>query len=79
MKVVDFADVRAERNGYISPKLVVEGILENISDVKDIVVTLRTQDGEIIHAISTMNQVNAIGLFELGKALVFNDMRGDGE
>lgn len=74
MKIVSLVDARAERDGTITPQSVIENILANISDVKDIVITLRKHDGEVVHAVSTMNHASAVGLFEIGKTLVINDM-----
>lgn len=74
MEVVSLIDARNERDGIITPQSAIENILANISDVKDIAVTIRKHDGEIVHSVSTMNHISAVGMFEIGKTLVLNDM-----
>lgn len=76
MKIVDFTEKLAERKGELTPRALIEDILEHIDDVDKIVVTIRLKDEEVRNAFSHMNFTEAIGLFELGKFLTVGDMYG---
>lgn len=74
MKPVQIAEVRAERKGIITPFSLIENLMDNIDTVQDVVFVIRRHDGEMVHGVSTMNHIESLGLFEVGKALVLNDM-----
>lgn len=79
MKLVEIADVRAEREGVLTPKSVVTNLLDNIDKVQDVVFVVRNHDGQVLHGVSTMNHIESLGLFEVGKTFVLNDMWEESE
>lgn len=76
MKVVELGDVRVKRGAH-TPKSILQNALDNVELIDDIVISIRQKDGSILHALSDMNNVKAIGMYELGKTLVLNDMWED--
>lgn len=74
MSTIDFNELKAKKDGVLTPKSMITNVLENIDEVDKVVVVIRTKDKQVIHGVSDMNHLIAIGLYEAGKALVFNNM-----
>jgi hypothetical protein len=73
-KLVEFSELKANKDGILTPKALITNVLDHIEEVEEIVVIIRKKDEEIIHGCSEMNQSKAVGLCELGKMLIINDM-----
>jgi hypothetical protein len=73
-KLVDFKELKASKDGILTPKALISNVMDHIEDVEEIVLIIRKKDEEIIHGCSEMNQSKAVGLCELGKMLIINDM-----
>jgi hypothetical protein len=73
-KLVDFSELKANKDGILTPKGLITNVLEHIDEIEEIVVIIRKKDEEVIHGCSEMNQSKAVGLCELGKMLIINDM-----
>jgi hypothetical protein len=74
VKLVDFNELKANKDGILTPKGLITNVLEHIDEIEEIVVIIRKKDEEVIHGCSEMNQSKAVGLCELGKMLIINDM-----
>jgi hypothetical protein len=73
-KLVDFKELKANKDGIFTPKAIITNVLDHIDDIDEIVVIIRKKDSEVIHGCSDMNQSKAVGLCEIGKMLIINDM-----
>jgi hypothetical protein len=73
-KLVDFKELKASKDGILTPKALISNVMDHIEEVEEVVVIIRKKDEEIIHGCSEMNQSKAVGLCELGKMLIINDM-----
>lgn len=76
MKVVDFNESKAKKNGEITPKSLIENLLIAIEkgEVESVVYVVKRKDDIIDAGNSTMNSTEVLGLLEVGKQLVINDM-----
>lgn len=79
MNVIDFKLIKDKRDGKITPEMVLQNSLDHVDDIDKIVLVIRTKDKEIIYGASEMNQVETLGMLEVGKARVLNDMWVDEE
>lgn len=72
----NFLDYKAKKEGIITPKSVIENLLEAIDKdiVENVVFCVKTKDGEIKYGYSQQDQLHALGLFESGKSLLLSDM-----
>jgi hypothetical protein len=74
VKLVDFNELKANKDGILTPKGLITNVLGHIDEIEEIVVIIRKKDEEVIHGCSEMNQSKAVGLCELGKMLIINNM-----
>ncbi|EST11265.1 hypothetical protein [Sporolactobacillus laevolacticus] len=72
----NFLDYKAEKEGIITPKSVIENLIKAINEglVENVVFCVKTEDGEIKYGYSEQDQLQALGLFEAGKTLLLSDM-----
>jgi hypothetical protein len=73
-KLIELSELKASKEGILTPKALISNVLDHIDEIEEIVVIIRKKDEEIIHGCSEMNQSKAVGLCELGKMLIINDM-----
>lgn len=76
MKIIDLREMKAEKNGEVTVKSLVENLYMAVDEgkVKSIVYVALTEDDEIAYGNSSMNQTKTVGLLECGKQMVINDM-----
>jgi len=74
VKTIDFNEIKAERDGEITPKVVLENALANLNAIDKVIVIIRQNDGIVTHGVSSMSGIEGIGLCEMGKAYIMNDM-----
>lgn len=77
-KIIDFNELKANKNGDLTPRAVVNSVAEfignNPGDVEMIAIVVRMSDGRINTAYSTAKHLELMGLYETGKLLVYDDM-----
>lgn len=76
MKIVNFDEEKAKKNGELTPKALIEDLLEQINsgNVEQVVYVVKYKDGEVDNGYSHLEQTTVIGLLECGKQLVFDHM-----
>lgn len=76
MKVVDFNESKAKKNGEITVKSLIEHLFAAIESgkVESVVYVARDKDGELDVGCNTMPQTEAIGMLECGKQMIIQDM-----
>lgn len=79
MKVIDFNESKAEKNGVVTPRALIENLLSAIEkgEVESVAYVIKCKDDILKAGNSTMNSTEVIGLFEVGKQLVIDDMYED--
>lgn len=75
-KPINLHEKRAERNGELTPKALVESLLTAIErgEVENIIYVVKRQDGEILTGWSQENHLPLLGMLECGKQGVLEDM-----
>lgn len=75
-KVKDFKELKAAKNGEVTPKALINNLNRAIEEgqIESVVYVVRLSDGEIRTGYSNVNQTEVVGLLECGKMNVFNDM-----
>lgn len=76
MKIVDFKESRAKKNGEITPKSLAEDLTLAIEkgEVNNLVYVVLDKENQILVGCNNMPQTVTIGLLECGKQIVINDM-----
>ena len=76
MKTVDFLEKKAEKNGEVTVKSLIEHLLLAINrdEIESVVYVAKSKNGELDMGCNNMPQTEAIGLLECGKQLIFEDM-----
>lgn len=76
MKVIDFKESKAEKNGEVTPKKLAKDLLLAIEkgEVKNLVYVALDKNNQILLGCNDMPQTEAIGLLECGKQIIINDM-----
>jgi hypothetical protein len=74
--VENFSEWKAEKEGKLTPKVLIENLLQAIDEgiVQEVAFVTRCQDGEIKTGWSEMNLITGIGLLELGKQAIMAEM-----
>jgi len=74
--IKDFNEFKAEKEGIVTPKAVIENILIGIEKgwVDDIVVVVRTHEGSVTVGASNQDTLAILGLLEAGKFELINDL-----
>ncbi|MFT8319341.1 MAG: hypothetical protein ABF649_00730 [Bacillus sp. (in: firmicutes)] len=65
--MINFLEKKAEKEGVITPKAIVEDTLENIDRIEQIFIAVRTKNGEYLHAVNTTCFQETLGLIEISK------------
>jgi hypothetical protein len=73
-KLVDFNELKANKDGILTPKALISNVMDQIDEATEVVVIIRKKDEQVIYGMSEMNMSKAVGLCELGKMLIINDM-----
>lgn len=60
-------EFRLEKQGEITPRALIENLLENINRIDRIVVSVKCKDEEILTAFTTGSALENIGLLEASK------------
>lgn len=76
-KPIDFIQKKANKNGEVTAKEVLEGFLNNVDKVDKVIVVARCKDGEIKAGWCHNDTLNSLGLLEAAKQLVLQDMWED--
>lgn len=76
MKIIDFNEAKAEKNGENTPKEMIADLLNEIEqgEVKSVVYVVNNKDGTISVGRSDMLDTQSIGLLEVGKRMLIDDM-----
>lgn len=74
MKRIELAEKRAERDGIITVKATLEHLLQNAEQIERVVGVVKAKDGTITAYASDGMYVEAIGLLEVAKVDILNDM-----
>lgn len=76
MTVIDLKEKIAEKKGMLTPKALIEDLLEQINrgEIETVVYVAKAFDKEVKCGHSEKEQSSIIGLLELGKVSVINDM-----
>lgn len=76
-QVVDFLELKAKRNGSITPLMVAESIMEYIKkngDIEQLAVVVKHRDGVIDTANSTMQRLELVGLWATAQSMEIENM-----
>lgn len=75
--MIDFAERKAEKNGYVTPKALIEHLLTEIEkgNIETVVYVTLDKDGEIVAGYSADNNAKIVGMTECGKQNIIEDMR----
>lgn len=79
MKIVNFDKEKAKKSGELTPKALIEDLLEQINsgNVEQVVYVVKYKDGQVDNGYSHLEQTIVIGLLECGKQLVIDRMYED--
>ena len=67
MKVIDFKEKRASRNGEYTPKTILQGLLDTVDEIEAIVYVIKTKDGTIQAGRNTMLDTQTLGFLRVGE------------
>lgn len=77
-KILSFEELKADKEGTITPKAVVESVLQYLdasaNKVEKIALVTLHEDGTINTAASTMTYMELIGLHEVAKTIAIEEM-----
>lgn len=75
-KTINFSELKAERDGTITPLALAENILKYVQDhdVQHMAVVVAHRDGLINTAQTTMNYLELIGLHATAQAIAIEEM-----
>jgi predicted RNA-binding protein with EMAP domain len=78
VKPKDFLEYKAERNGEVTPRSVIDNLSEAIDrgEVDEVVFVVRCKDGEVKCGYSHSNHLAQLGLLTVGKDMIIRDMEG---
>lgn len=76
MKVIDFKESKAKKNGEVTVKSLIEHLLIAIENgtVESVTYVAKNKDGELKVGCNNMSMTEAIGMLECGKQLIIDDM-----
>ena len=73
-KVIDFNEKLAEKEGRVTPKALLEDTLNNVNEIDRIVIVIKDKEGIVSVCYSDGMQLQALGMLEVGKTDIINDM-----
>lgn len=79
MKTVDFNELRAKKNGEITVKRLIENLLNAVEqgEIESVVYVTTNKNGEFLVGNNDMWPTDTIGMLEVGKQLIIDDMYTD--
>lgn len=77
-KLINFTELKADKEGVLTPLVVLESTLEWIrekpGDIKNIAIVVSHEDGIVNTAMSTMSYLELIGLHATAQAIAIDEM-----
>jgi len=74
MKVINFQEKKANKNGEHTPKAVIDHLSKAVDDIEHIVYITQSKDGTINIWTSTMLKSQALGLIKVGERIMIDSM-----
>lgn len=76
MKVVSLIEEKAKKDGEVTVKSLAEDLMKAIErgEVNSLVLVSTTTDGEIVAGYSNVDNTEILGMLEVGKHIVIDDM-----
>ena len=73
----ELSEYKAKKNGVTTPVALVTNLLNHMKETQDIEVVIyvtRNKEGEVVIGYSEGKQSEIVGLLEIGKTMVVNDI-----
>ncbi|MCT6924083.1 MULTISPECIES: hypothetical protein [Bacillales] len=72
--MIDFNEKRAERDGIITVKATLEHLLQNVEQIERVFSVVKLKDGTIKVSASDGSALEALGMLEVAKFDIVEDM-----
>lgn len=74
MKIVKIDEVKAEKDGRITPEYLAKKLYESVDSVKEAIIVTVTKEGVVNIAYSDISLLRGIGLLEVAKRELIDEM-----
>lgn len=71
--MLNFMEKKAQKDGIITPKAILEHALEHVDIIEEIIICVKTKNGEYDQSISLDTVQKTVGLLEISKHIILNN------